>query len=74
MGIKSLEELCEADERTLRFAPLGLVLGGMMRPEDAAVFQQEAISHAGLVPAVAEGTRNTFERLRSVYAGNGLRR
>src|ERR1022692_307830 len=68
MEIKSLEELREADERTQRFAPLGLATGRMLRPEDAAVFQQEVISHADLVPAVAESTRGTFERLRSLYA------
>jgi hypothetical protein len=68
MDIRSLEELREADERTQRFAPLGLATGGMLRPEDAAVFQQEVISHADLVPAVAESTRGTFERLRSLYA------
>lgn len=68
MDIKSLEELRQADERTLRFAPLGLALGGMLRPEDAAVFQQETISHAELVPAVTESTRNTFERLRLLFS------
>jgi hypothetical protein len=41
------------------------IAGGMMRPEDSALFQQEVISHAELAPAVAEGTRSTFERLRS---------
>jgi hypothetical protein len=35
---------------------------------DAAVYQQEIISHAELVPAVADGTRNTFERIRSLHA------
>ena len=40
----------------------------MLRPEDAAVYQQEVISHAELVAAVAEGTRNTFERLRLLHA------
>jgi hypothetical protein len=68
VDIKSLEELRQPDQRTLRFAPLGLAMGGTMRPEDAAVFQQEVISHAELVPGVAEGTRNTFERLRMLYA------
>jgi len=68
MDIKSLEELRQADERTLRFISLGFSTGGMLRPEDAAVYQQEVISHAELVPAVAEGTRNTFERLRSLHA------
>ncbi len=66
MGIRSLEELRQPDERTLSFTPFGL--GGRMRPEDAAVFQQEVISHAELVPAVAEGTRKTFERLRFLHA------
>lgn len=68
MGIRSLEELRRADERTLRFTSLGLATGGKLRPEDAAVYQQEVISHAELVPAVAEGTRNTFERLRWLHA------
>jgi hypothetical protein len=68
MEIKPLDQLRQADERTLRFAPMGLLTGAMMRPEDAALFQQEVISHADLAPAVAEGTRNTFERLRSLYA------
>jgi hypothetical protein len=68
VDIKSLEELRQPDQRTLRFAPLGLAMGGTMHPEDAAVFQQEVISHAELVPGVAEGTRNTFERLRMLYA------
>jgi hypothetical protein len=39
-----------------------------MRPEDAALYQQEVISHAELVPVVAEGTRMTFDRLRRLYA------
>ena len=68
MEIRSLEELREPDERTLRFAPLGLAMDGTMRPEDAALFQQQVISHAELVPAVPESTRNTFERLRMLYA------
>ena len=42
MDIKSLEELRQVDERTLRFAPLGLALGGKMRPEDAALYQQRS--------------------------------
>jgi hypothetical protein len=68
VGIRSLEELRQADERTLHFAPQGFLTGSMMRPEDAAVFQQEVISHAELVADVAKSTRATFERLRSLYA------
>jgi hypothetical protein len=66
MDIKSLDELREPDERTLKFQPLGL--GGRMRPKDAAVFQQQVISHAELVPAVPELVRNGFEQLRTLYA------
>lgn len=68
MDITSLEELRQPDERTLRFTSLGFATGGMLSPEDAAVYQQEVINHAELVPAVAEGTRNTFERLRLLHA------
>jgi hypothetical protein len=68
VDIKSLGELRQADERTLRFAALGLALGGMLRPEDAAVFQQETVSQAELVPTVPESTRNTFERLRLLFS------
>src|SRR5690242_19873185 len=68
MDIRSLEDLRQADEQTLRFIPFGFDTGGMLRPEDAAVYQQEVISHAELIAAVAEGTRNTFERLRLLHA------
>jgi hypothetical protein len=47
MIIKSLSELQEADERTMRFHPLGL--GGHMRPEDSAEFQQQVIARYQLV-------------------------
>jgi hypothetical protein len=66
--ITSLDELREVDERALAFAPLEVALSGRMRPEDAALYQQEAISHADLVPAVAEHARAAFERLRTLFA------
>jgi hypothetical protein len=68
MVIRSLAELRRADGRTLAFAPEGLLTGARMRAEDAAVFQQEVISHAELAPKVGESTRNTFDRLRSLHA------
>ncbi|HET9899220.1 MAG TPA: hypothetical protein VFQ44_30210 [Streptosporangiaceae bacterium] len=68
MDIKSLGELREADERTLRFGPMGLETGRMLQPEFAALYQQEVVSRAELIPAVAASTRGTFERLRSTYA------
>jgi hypothetical protein len=48
MDIRSLEKLRQVDERTFRFTSLGLATGGKLRPEDAALHQQEAISHAEL--------------------------
>jgi hypothetical protein len=53
--IRSLDELRQADERTLRFTSLGFDTGGMLRPEDATIYQQESLSHAELSAAVAEG-------------------
>jgi hypothetical protein len=62
--MKSVKRL-EADERTLSFNPLGL--GGRMRPEDSAEFQQQVIARYELVPAVAEGTRQSFDQLREIF-------
>lgn len=66
MVIKTLDELREADGRTLPFGSFGL--GGRLRPEDAAELQQRTIAGIELAPEVADGTRQTFERLRTVYA------
>jgi hypothetical protein len=66
MRINTLDELKEADDRSLVFSPWGL--GGRMRPKAAAEFQQRAISSAELVPAVPGGTRQSFERLRSLHS------
>lgn len=69
--IKSLDELREVDERTLMFQPLGL--GGRMRPEDAARYQQEVISHPGIALEVPQRVSECFERLRTIYS-HGVRR
>ncbi|MCB8902077.1 MULTISPECIES: hypothetical protein [unclassified Streptomyces] len=66
MEIRPLQELQAADEMSLAFNPFGL--GGRMRPEDAAEFQQSQIAELVLSDRVAEGTRRSFERLRNVYA------
>ncbi|MGW1496394.1 hypothetical protein [Streptomyces sp. NPDC002402] len=66
MDIKTLEELQAADERTLVFNPLGL--GGRMKPEDAADFQQRVIARLELAEDVAERTRHKFEQLRAAYS------
>ncbi|MFF4173125.1 hypothetical protein [Streptomyces sp. NPDC001744] len=66
MAIRPFQELQAADEMSLAFNPFGL--GGRMRPEDAAEFQQSQIAGIVLSDQVAEGTRRSFERLRNVYA------
>lgn len=66
MDIQPLPELQKPDERTLRFSPYGL--GGRMRPEDSAEFQQQVAARHELVPAVADGTRQSFEQLKTIYA------
>jgi hypothetical protein len=68
LNVKSLADLREPDVRTLRFGPMGLETGRLLRPESAAQYRQEIISRAALVPAVAKSTRGTFERLQSTYA------
>ncbi len=39
-----------------------------MRPEDSAEFQQQVVARHELIPAVADGTRQTFEQLKTIYA------
>ncbi|MFJ7057778.1 hypothetical protein ACIQVA_08485 [Streptomyces microflavus] len=65
MEIQTLEELRTADDLSLAFNPYGL--GGRMRPEDAAEFQQQ-IADCDLAEGVAAGTRDSFEPLRTVFA------
>ncbi len=67
MDIRTFAELTTPDERSLRFTPLGLAPGGLS-PENAAEFQQRSIAAADLIPAVPEGTRRSFERLRTMHA------
>jgi len=66
MEIRSLEELRAADDLSLAFSPYGL--GGRLVPEDAAKFQQGQIADCYLAAGVAAGTRDSFERLRNVFA------
>lgn len=67
MIIRTLEQLTQPDELVLRFTPLGLSMGGLLRAEDAAEFQQKMISRADLVTAVPDSIRSSFERLRSLH-------
>ncbi|MDJ0345041.1 hypothetical protein QMK19_14290 [Streptomyces sp. H10-C2] len=68
MIIKTWDELREADGRTLHFTPHGLGLGVKMTPESSAEFQQTNVAALELAPAVAKGTRQSFDRLRTVFA------
>jgi hypothetical protein len=68
MNIRTLHELQEPEEVVLRFTPLGLSTGSrVLTAEAAARFQQETIGRSDLVAAVPEGTRKSFERLRSLH-------
>jgi len=66
--IRSLDELRKVDERTLCFTPHGLGSGVKMSEADAAKFQQQRIARINLMSAVAEGTRMSFDRLRTIFA------
>ncbi|UOZ05683.1 hypothetical protein [Amycolatopsis sp. WQ 127309] len=66
MRIKTLEELRQPDDRTLMFTPLGL--GGPMPSEEAAKYQQQVVAQFELSPMVAQGTRSSFEDLRTAFA------
>ena len=63
---KTLAELQAVDPRVLHFTPFGL--GGAMRPEDAADYQQHLITNLVLADDVAHATRQKFEQLRVGYA------
>ncbi|MFD3524870.1 hypothetical protein [Streptomyces sp. NPDC058653] len=64
--IRSLDDLRTADGLSLAFNPYGL--GSRMTAEDAAEFQQRQIADCDLGKGVAAGTRDSFERLRTVFA------
>lgn len=65
MKIKTLAELQQPDEASLMFGPWGL---GKMTAEDAAKFQQEVVARYELSAQVPDSTRQSFERLRTIYA------
>lgn len=59
--IRSLAELSTPDDRTLIFA-------NGLRADAAAEFHQRTIADADLTSDVPEGTRNSFERLRTLHS------
>ena len=68
MEVRTLRELTTPDKRVLAFTSMGLSTMGLLSPEDATAFQQEVIAHCDLADNVAEGTRNSFERLRTLHS------
>jgi hypothetical protein len=69
MTIKSLDELRQADERTLRFiAGGGLGLNVAMNPDDSSRHWQEVAVGLELHVSVVETTRRSFDHLRTVFA------
>ncbi|MEU4398244.1 hypothetical protein [Micromonospora orduensis] len=64
-------ELAKPDERTLRFTPYGLSLGGTLHPDDALAFQRSVVADAVLTEGVPAELRKLFERLRHKH-GLGL--
>jgi hypothetical protein len=63
--IKTLAELQQPDEASLMFGPWGL---GRMTAEAAAKFQQEVVAAYELTGQVPESTRQSFDRVRTIYA------
>jgi len=67
MKTRTFSELIKADQRSLRFTPLGLSTGGGLSPEDAADFQQQSIASYELQPQVSENTRLSFARIQLLH-------
>ncbi len=68
MNVVPLSDLQAPDDRVRRFTLLGLSLAGMLTAEAAAEFQQRVVASADLVEAVPDGTRASFERLRTIHS------
>jgi len=66
MDIRTIEELTEPDDRSLRFTSLGFSLAGPLRVEDATAYQQDAVA-VELVDLVPGGVREAFERIQTCH-------
>lgn len=66
MIIKTLEELQHPDQASLSFTPVGL--GPGMRAADAAEYHQKIIARFDLSSQVPDTTRNSFERVRTIFS------
>jgi hypothetical protein len=65
MEIKTLADLQQPDDASLMFSPWGLA---QMTAEDVAKFQQEVVARYELSEQVPDSTRQSFERVRTIYA------
>jgi len=68
MKPKSLTRLRQADDRTLHFLPGGFGIGMRFTAAGAARYQQKVVAGITLHPDVGDGTRQSFEMLRTVWA------
>ena len=57
----------EVDTTTLRFTPLGLSLGGLMRPADSQTYLEKLIEPAQLDADVPVDVKTSFDRLRQLH-------
>jgi hypothetical protein len=64
---RTLEDLQAPDELTQHFTRFGLATTHMLTPESTVAYQHELLAGTDLVDEVSEGTRCSFERLRTVY-------
>jgi hypothetical protein len=66
MIIKSLVELARPDEASLAIRPLGI--DPARAAEGVAEYRQELVARFELVDEVPEGTRSSYERVRTIYS------
>lgn len=64
---RTLDDLQAPDEQTQHFTRYGLATTHILTPESAVAYQHELLTGTDLVNEVADGTRRSFERLRTVY-------
>lgn len=67
MITRTLGDLQAPDEQTQHFTRFGLATTHMLTPESAVAYQHELLTGTDLANEVSEGTRRSFERLRTVY-------
>lgn len=67
MQIKTFEQLTARDERVGYFAPLGLMMDRVMKPEASVDFLQRMIADSDLCPAVPDSVREYFELARRLH-------